>query len=671
MGNTLPKDMIIALLTLFFAVGIIAGYYINPYLSLALSFSAVALLLFLFMYRKSKNQLIQKPYFSISTWLLTFSLGILSYTIHNAPNQKLHYSHYLTDNAIIEGTITYRLKPTEFSERYYFEVSRVNQYKTTGRILLNSKNKTFSPGDNLTITETPKPINKPLNPYQFDYAAYMEKQNIFHQLNLNKNYILTGETKSFNYYLDYTRNKLTDSFNKNTFAPKEIALLKALLLGQRQDLSTETTEMFASAGAIHILAISGLHIAILFLLLNLLLKPLDRLSKRGKTIKLILLLLLLLGFAILSGLSPSVVRAVIMFSFISIGQYLNRNSSMMNSVAISMLLILLFSPKQLFDVGFQLSYTAVIAIIALRPVYKNIRLSKYRVINYFTDIAIISVIAQVSTLPLCLYYFKQIPLLSVITNIIVVPLTGLLLTFGILTLLVNFISTYLAHATGTILKWLIQILNHYTEWIAGFESFNIKDITFPLLFSITLTLVITVFGIWLRKPTFKTTIVVLSCFSLFQISYLGYKTYMNNKSELIVFNNYNESVVSIKDCNRLTILCNDTTAYPIKTIKPYLTAAFNPKPTLTQLNTLLWFKGQKIAVLEPNTIYPEDLKPDIILLSHSPKVNLEKIIIEMKPKVIIADGTNYRNLIQHWKATCHKQNILFHATAEKGYYKLE
>ncbi|WP_330442565.1 ComEC/Rec2 family competence protein [Flavobacterium sp. C4GT6] len=663
--------MIIALLTLFFAVGIIAGYYINPSVNSALYFLAVALLLLLFIYRRSQKQLIQKPYFSISTWLLTFSFGILSYTIHNAPNQKLHYSHYVTDNAIIEGTITHRLKPTEFSERYYFEVSRVNHHKTTGRILISSKNKKFSPGDKLIITESPNQINKPLNPYQFDYAAYMEKQNIFHQLNLNKNYALIDQTKSFNYYLDYTRNKLTESFNKNTFDPKEIALLKALLLGQRQDLSTETTETFASAGAIHILAISGLHIAILFFLLNLLLKPLDRLSKRGKTIKLILLLLSLSGFAILSGLSPSVVRAVIMFSFISIGQYLNRNSSMMNSVAISMLLILLFNPKQLFDVGFQLSYTAVIAIIALRPIYKNIKLSKYRVINYFTDIAIISIIAQISTLPLCLYYFKQVPLLSVVTNIIVVPLTGLLLTFGILTLLFSFISPHLAHISGIVLKWLIKILNNYTEWIAGFESLNIKQITFTLVFSIILTLVMITLGIWLKKQTFKTTIAVLGCFLLFQISYLGYKIHVTNSCELIVFNNYNESVISIKDCNRLTILCNDTTAYPIKTIKPYLTATFNPKPTLTQLNTLLWFKGQKIAIIEPNTIYPENLNPDIILLSHSPKINLEKVINEMKPKTIIADGTNYRNLIQQWKATCHKQNILFHATAEKGYYKLE
>ena len=671
MGNTLPGDMIIALLTLFFALGIIVGYYTNPSFNSALYSLIITLSLFLFMYRKSKNQLIQKPYFSLSTWLLTISFGILSYTIHHAPNQKSHYSHYLTDNVIIEGTITHRLKPTEFSERYYFEVSRTNQHKTTGKILVSSKNKKFNPGDKLIITEPPKPINKPLNPYQFDYNAYMEKQNVFHQLNLTNNYIITDQSKSFNYYLDQIRNKLIGSFDQNIFSQKEIGLLNALLLGQRQDLSPETTEIFASAGAIHILAISGLHIAILFFLLNLLLKPLDRLSKRGKTIKLILLLLLLSGFAILSGLSPSVVRAVIMFNFISIGQYLNRNSSMMNSVAISMLLILLFSPKQLFDVGFQLSYTAVIAIIALRPVYKNIRLSKYRVINYFTDIAIISIIAQISTLPLCLYYFKQAPLLSVITNIIVVPLTGLLLTFGILTLLLNFISPHLAHVTGTILKWLIQILNHYTEWIAGFESFNIKDITFPLLFSITLILAIITLGIWLKKQTFKTTIVVLGCFALFQICYLGYKIYVTNRSELIVFNNYNESVITIKDHNRINIYCKDTVAYPTKTIKPYLTATFNPKPTLTQLNTLLWFKGQKIAVLEPNTFYPENLNPDIILLSHSPKINLEKIIIEMKPKVIIADGTNYRNLIQHWKTTCHKQNILFHATAEKGYYKLE
>lgn len=654
------------------ATGIFAGYYLNLPPFVTGIFLCLAALLFTLTYQKSKKQFIQKPYFAVCVFLLAFALGLFTVTIHKDTNHNKHYSHYLNENPVIEGVISQRLKPNDFSERYFLEVSQVNKNYTNGKILVSiPKTKQLQEGDKIIIAEKPKAIKKPLNPYQFDYAEYMAKQNVFHEVRLNKNYIIAGREKTINYHIQNFRNILIKSFDTSHYDKTTLNFINALLLGQRQDLDPALTETYASAGVIHILAISGLHIAILFFVINTMLAPLRYLNKKGRLYSLLLLLIFLWLFAVISGLSPSVIRAVIMFSFISIGQYINRSSNPVNSIAISMLLILICSPNQLFDVGFQLSYTAVIAIVTFQPLYKNFKPSKYRLINYFFGIALISAIAQISLLPLCLYYFKQFPGLFIIANIIVVPLTGIILVVGLFTLILNFISSEAAYIFGNFLSWLIHIMNNYTAWIASFDYFNLKNITFPITLSLLLLLVLFSVGSWFYKQSYKRTIVVLVSFFIYQSGYFIIKTVSNNKNELIVFNNYKEPLIAIKDDEKLNVISNNTEALTLQAITDYKTANFNPKDTLTPISNLLWFKGQKILLIDKSGLYPESIKPDIIVLTQSPKINLDKLLLHLMPKQVIADGTNYNNSINLWKATCLKRNIPFHAVAEKGYYIIE
>lgn len=654
------------------ATGIFTGYYLNLSPLVTALFLSLSAVVFALTYRKSKKQLIQKPYFAITTGLLAFALGLFSITAHKAINHKNHYSHYLNNDVIIEGTIAERLKPNDFSERYFLEVSYVNQKHTSGKILVSTPiAKPLEIGDKIIITEKPKAIKKPLNPYQFDYAEYMAKQNVFHEIKLNKNYIQAGKDRNIDYYIQNLRNTLIKSFDTSHYNKTTLNFLNALLLGQRQDLDPVLTEAYASAGVMHILAISGLHIAILFYIISFLIKPLDYLYKKGRLFKLVLLLTSLWIFAIISGLSPSVVRAVIMFSFISIGQYINRDANPINSIAVSMLLILVVSPNQLFDVGFQLSYTAVIAIVIFRPLYKNFKPSRYRVMNYFLEITLISAIAQISLLPFCLYYFKQFPGLFILANAVVVPLTGIILIVALLTLALNFTFTQASFITGQILEWFIKAMNVYTSWIASFSSFNFKNITFTISLSILLGGVLICIGFWLFKQSYKRTIAVLASLLIFQIGYLAHRTTINNKEELIVFNSYKEPLITIKKEKQVTILSNDTLASSLQAITDYKMANFNPKDTIITLKNFLLLKEQKILVIDKRNLYPENIKPDIIILTQSPKLNLDKIVTQLNPKQVIADATNYPYLISLWKATCMKRKIPFHAVAEKGYYILE
>ena len=180
-------------------------------------------------------------------------------------------------------------------------------------------------GDEIWLNSNLYPIPKAFNPYQFDYAAYMEKQHVFHQIYAVENQIKVIQTyHNLNYKIEKLRNNLSNSFDIHHFDSKTKAIVDALLLGQRVELDKETVTDYSNAGVIHILAISGLHISIIYFFIVFLLKPLRRIPF-GKEIELLIVLALLWLFAFLTGLPASVIRAVTLFSFVSIGKYFNQS----------------------------------------------------------------------------------------------------------------------------------------------------------------------------------------------------------------------------------------------------------------------------------------------------------------------------------------------------------
>ena len=204
------------------------------------------------------------------------------------------------------------MKPSEFYQKYEAEIIQVNQIRTIGRVLINiNKNDLVEPinVDEIIITKNRlKEVNKALNPYEFDYQKYLKKQGIFHQIRLKKEDFISLKSRyntlkglAFNF-----RGKINKELNKYNLSPEELAIINALLLGQRQDISDELFESYKNAGAIHILAVSGLHIGIILLFLNFLLKPIDRLN-RGNVIKLVVIVSCLWTYAFIAGLSASVV----------------------------------------------------------------------------------------------------------------------------------------------------------------------------------------------------------------------------------------------------------------------------------------------------------------------------------------------------------------------------
>lgn len=367
-------------------------------------------------------------------------------------------------------------------------------------------------GDIIALNITPKEFDPPKNPNQFDIAKYMKLNEIrFSSFIKNGEWILLGNSTNpiINYSLKI-RDKFISVFQQCNIVENQLAVLSALTLGYRELLDEEINRVYSSTGAIHILSVSGLHVGILYLFLVFLLKvvPSNRLTE---LIKLFIVLLFLWFFAILTGLSPSVNRSALMFSLVAIGKWYGIRSNIYNTLAIAAFALLAINPNNLMNIGFQLSFIAVLSIVVFYPFIHSLLYFKNRIASQVWSLMAVSIAAQLGTLPITLGHFSQFPNYFLLTNIIAIPLSTLILYASVLLLVLSpfqIISIWL----GKLLNFLLIALNSALSWI---ES---------LPFSITP-------GIHLTS----TQMLIFSVGLIFVSSYLIYKKPRHIQISLLAF----------------------------------------------------------------------------------------------------------------------------------------
>jgi competence protein ComEC len=446
----------------------------------------------------------------------------------------------------------------------------------------------------------------------------------------------------------------------------------ALIMGQQQEISPDIIRDYQYAGAIHILSVSGLHIGFILIFVTFLLKPIPN-SKRGSFIKLIIIIVSLSLFGIIAGLAPSVVRSVTMFSFVATGIHLRRSVNIYHTLLVSVFLILLVEPSFLFDVGFQLSYIALFFIMWLQPLLASVSSPQTKFSKYVWDILTVSFAAQIGTMPLSIYYFHQFPGLFFISNLIIIPMLSVIMILGVVVMILaafNIIPVFISQ----LLEWSIYFLNKIINIVASFEHFIIKDIPLHFYLFISSYLLILTAIIWFKKPSFNKLVCVLLSIIIFQISYFTIKWNVKSEKELVIFNSNKNTLIAERNGDNIIVIANDSLLKAIEKnniLKSYRLGNYSSIVQKTKLQNFIFFSGKKIYVLDSAVIYPEGVHADILLLTQSTQVNLDRVLQTMQPKMVIADGSNYRNFQKSWKESCSKYNIPFHATAEKGYYILK
>ena len=660
--------------TVFLAIGILLSDFLDVSISTILG--TIGFICFVLigthLYCKKQHKTLFWP--SLLVLLMMVFLGVFVSKINIPTFSKSHYSHLekISDNQShqLEFIIKKRLKPTAYNHRYYVELLKIDSTRVSGTLLMNLDKESTAENINVSAriltTAVLQNVKPPLNPYQFNYKNYLENLGIYHQIFLKDQVVLAipQSPKSIMDYAQAIREMFNKRFQKLAFKPTEHALINALLLGQRQDITTDVYEDYAKAGAIHILAISGLHIGILLLILQFIMKPLLY-FRHGKFVRLLMILCLLWSFAIIAGLSPSVVRAVTMFSLFAIVRGLKRTSNSLNTLAVSAFILLVFRPRFCFDVGFRLSYAAVASIITVKPVLDKWWRIKHRIGNWFLDLFKVSIAAQIGVLPLSLYYFHQFPGLFFVTNMVVVPCLILILGLGILMLVLIGIHQP-PDLLIQILSWFVQIMNRFVEWVASKEAFLFDQISFDLTALILSYLILFFLSIFYYKRTFKNLMVLGGSILVFQVVVQQLPA-LTSKNAFVIFHKSRYSVFGLQSNQHLEIHHDLDSINRLRMLNDYTIGAAIKTQSTNSIQRLYKVDDKLLLVVDSLGIYTiKSVKPQWVVLRQSPKINLNRLIDSLSPELIIWDGSNYKSYQKRWKLTCEAKKIRYHQTSEKG-----
>ena len=383
--------------------------------------------------------------YGILLQLILFVSGIIVVDLRRSASD--YREHLNGKNLIIADLVEFpEEKPNTYKAiaRVRAVKNRGNWKQTGGRCLIYFRKDDSSakliPGDRVVFISGFNEIPFNGNPYEFNYKKHMHRHGVFKQIFLEtESWEKIGENKGSPLLLVAVKmqNHLFQKYREYGMKDDVLEVAGALTLGLREKLGDEIKQSYRVSGAVHILAISGLHIGILYIVLFYSLSFLKR-RRWGKIVFVLVIMTALWFFALLTGLSPSVLRASTMFSFVLIGQTLSRYSNVYNSLAISAFILLFINPLLIFNVGFQLSYCAVLGIVILQPRLHNLMRSRLWLVDKISGLVAVSIAAQLATFPLSLYYFHQFPVYFWLTNIIVIPLTTLILYFGFLFFLFSF-----------------------------------------------------------------------------------------------------------------------------------------------------------------------------------------------------------------------------------------
>jgi competence protein ComEC len=504
-------------------------------------------LTFLVLSALLKNSMLRDRVFSILLLTTITVAGFLYVKIHKEQQFAASIPTQGTFCGIVHDKAPSTNNRFKFTVKLESAFSDDSVHLTHEKILLYSSdslaNSKMEPGSEIVFSAPLFEISNTKNPGDFDFKRYMNRKGIRYQASVNDEIGLSGSihntalTTALN-----VRTNLMKRYRNAGIDGDEYAVLGALTLGDKNYISNEVKSSFSSSGAMHVLSVSGLHVGIIFLVLNFLLKPLNN------TIKLrILNILLLLGalwsYAFITGLPPSVLRSTSMFSFLTIGQNLGRKTNTYNTLAVSAFLILLLNPLTLFEIGFQLSYMAVISIVFFQPQFASLYNPKNQIVKYVWDLLTVSLAAQLGTTPISIYYFDQFPTYFLLSNLIVVPAAAIILYLGVLFFCVSFIPI-IGGATAFLLKNITSVLNFSVKTIEALPGSVIENLSISLTALALLYLLIAFASAFMLLKRGSYLVLCLSSLLLLLTQNITNEIGYYTQKKIIIYNNRTEPLIS-------------------------------------------------------------------------------------------------------------------------------
>lgn len=649
---------------IFFIAGILVGVYLPEIISLQYASLLFCGCFFLFTgvaYARFKGEL---PSINPGPFALTaiFLAGYLHlwYSTENKwlqhfsySNDTIQYYRVIINDQPIEKQNSWRVEGRITAVKYLNK----NWSDNTGKVNLYFSKKKFpfpyGYGDVLLIKGSPQPLVEPSNPGEFNYKQFLSFNNTYHQhflRNGEATFLSNNPPNILYYYSVKARIWSNETLLRYIDGDDERAVVSALVLGIKDGLDNDLMNAYSATGALHVLAVSGLHVGIVYAVLLLLLKPLNR-WRYGKWIIAIVGISVLWMYAFITGLSPSVLRAVSMFSFVALARPLQQHTNIYNTLSASAFCLLLWDPYLIMSVGFQLSYLAVLGIVYIQPKIYYLWNPRSWLLHKVWEISCVSIAAQVSTFLLGMLYFHQFPVYFLLSNLFVIPGSTFVLIAGIVALAVSFIQP-LALCFGFILKWSV--------WLLNFSVFQVEKLPFSLIENIYLStpqcwflmIALLSFFYMIDYRYSGVVVVITSCILLFVgVQWQRYKTAVD-KRQFVVYKVAGHSAFDFIERGRAYFYSDSVLLKNDDRIR------FHIRPNrlqsgvhhiyendsklvaeLTGSRLLKWKELTILHVYDKKAVLPKNLVVDYLIVSNNALVNLNRISGITTSKIVL-DSSN-------------------------------
>lgn len=622
--------------------------------------------------------------------LLCFSLGALLASNSDIRNNQLWLGNfYRTGDALVVSLDEPPVEKTKSvkanaSVNYLFQNGEAKA--VTGKIILYLKKDSLLKleyGSQILLKKPLQEIKNSGNPGGFDYKRYCLFQQITHQVYLKPGEfeILEGKKQTaFNNFIYAAREWVLNILRSNIKGDKELGLAEALLIGYKDDLEQSLVQSYTNTGVVHIIAISGLHLGLIYWLLSAVCKPL----KKRKTLKWLSPVIIITGlwlFSLLAGAQPSILRSAVMFTCIVMGESIARRTSIYNTMAVSAFILLCINPYWLWDVGFQLSYAAVLSIIIfMRPIY-NWFYIKNKALDFIWKLNAVTLAAQVLTVPLSIYHFHQFPNLFILTNFVAVPLSSIILLGEILLCVISFIPA-IATLLGKLIAWLIWLMNSYIERIEVIK-FSLWD---GLQISLLQAVLLILFSIGISRWLMEKSMAAFKLGLLALLGFIGLRTYsiitFNQQQKIVVYNVPQKTAIDFINGRAYTFVGDSTLLADDFARNFHLKPArilFRIQETDTLQNLLTTekyvdYNGKHILLLDTTAAFVnQETKPtiDLLVISKNPKFYIKKLAAALDIKQVVFDGSVPAWKAIYWKRDCDSLKIPWHDVTMKGAFVMK
>ncbi|MEP6466540.1 MAG: ComEC/Rec2 family competence protein [Parafilimonas sp.] len=679
-------------ITISLIAGIIFQWYLQiPLALIIVSFVIAFILIVVFAILPSSKKFSLAWLRGIIFLLLFFSLGMFVSWQQNMHNNTKWYANIYAPGDKLLITLQEPIVEKPNSYKALAAVSCVyknhNWIHSTGNILVYFKKDSLKPplhyGSEIIINSELQPIQNSGNPAGLNYKRYCLFQNITGQIFLSSKNYITLSTENINTaqkLLFSMRDWALNVLKQNIHSPKELGIAEALLIGYRNDLDKDLVQAYSNTGVVHIIAISGLHIGVIYSTLLLLFSSF-RSRKIKKWIEPLTVLFVIWLFTLVAGAAPSVLRATIMFTFIIAGRFLGKNGNIYNTLAASAFVLLISNPFYLLDVGFQLSYSAVLSIVIFFKKINGLIYFKNKFLRWIWQLCAISLSAQIFTLPLVIYHFHQLPLLFLVSNLLVVPLSGVILFEELFLFFFSWwhsAAFVIGYITQICLKWMNDFVEHINK-----ISFSVWDgLHISIIQLLTMLLAISFFSVWIFSKNSKNIIAALSFIIMFFVLRDADIMHHNAQQKIIVYNVPKQNAVDLIAGNTCKF-AGDSIVLQDKFLRN-----FNVKPSrvtnrifnkqdvmLPNINNyILQVNTSKILIIDKNFAVQKTnakIAVNILILTHDFNKTPAEISNIFNCDYVVADSSIPLWKSVKWKKEFEQLHLRFFSVAQQGAFILK